>query len=253
MDEQTVLAYWIAAIAFTLQIYFDFSGYSDMAIGLGRVFGFRFLENFNYPYIARTVSEFWHRWHISLGSWFRDYVYIPLGGNRVNLSKWIRNVIIVWFLTGFWHGAEWNFIIWGIYFAFFLVLEKYVLRRLLARAPSIFSHVYLLTVVVFGFVIFNANGLTPALEALKGMTGATRLSFSSHETMYYLKSYGFVIIFAAMAATPLMSNLLGKLTNCKTGRSIGNILQPALIVIILLLVTGYLVDGSFNPFIYFRF
>ncbi|MFA6612786.1 MAG: MBOAT family O-acyltransferase, partial [Dehalococcoidales bacterium] len=153
-DEKTILLYWMWAVGFTLQIYFDFSGYSDMAIGLGRIFGFRFPENFNFPYMAKSVTEFWRRWHISLGSWFRDYVYIPLGGNRVSLLKWVRNVAVVWFLTGFWHGAEWNFVIWGLYFAVILIAEKYFLLKLLDKLPSMVRHLYTLLLVMISWVIF---------------------------------------------------------------------------------------------------
>ncbi len=253
LDEKTVVIYWIIAVAFTLQIYFDFSGYSDMAIGLGRIFGFHFLENFNYPYIARTVSDFWRRWHISLGSWFRDYVYIPLGGNRVNLLKWIRNIAIVWFLTGFWHGAEWNFIIWGLYFALFLLAEKYFLKNLIEKLPAAFGHVYLLAVIVIGFVIFNADGLTEVFQSLKGMFGLSGLPFSSPETVYYLSSYSFMIMIAAVLSTPFLKTGIKKLSGYQAGSRITEILKPAMQVSMLLLVTGYLVDGSFNPFIYFRF
>jgi alginate O-acetyltransferase complex protein AlgI len=252
-DEKSVLFFWVAAIAFTLQIYFDFSGYSDMAIGLGRIFGFRFLENFNYPYIAKSVTEFWRRWHISLGTWFRDYIYIPMGGNRVNLLKWGRNILVVWFLTGFWHGAEWNFVIWGLYFALFLVIEKYFLKNLFAKLPSAIGHFYLLLTVVISFVIFNADGMGEAILNLKGMFGLTGAPFTNAETIYYLKSYAFIFILAAIGATPLLKNISQKLTVYASAEKIFNVIKPAVHVVLLLLVTGYLIDGSFNPFIYFRF
>jgi alginate O-acetyltransferase complex protein AlgI len=206
-DEKSVVFFWLAAIAFTLQIYFDFSGYSDMAIGLGRIFGFRFLENFNYPYIAKSVTDFWRRWHISLGTWFRDYIYIPMGGNRVSMLKWGVNILVVWFLTGFWHGAEWNFVVWGLYFALFLVLEKFFLKKLFARLPFVIGHFYLLLVVVIGFVIFNADGMGEAVVNLKGMFGLLGLPFSNAETIYYLKSYAFVFVLAAIGPTPLLRNI----------------------------------------------
>jgi alginate O-acetyltransferase complex protein AlgI len=252
-NEKTVLLYWIWAIAFTLQIYFDFSGYSDMAIGLGRIFGFRFPENFNFPYIAKSVTEFWRRWHISLGSWFRDYVYIPLGGNRVSLLKWIRNVAAVWFLTGFWHGAEWNFIIWGLYFAIFLVLEKFVLNRLFNRLPGAFSHFYMLLVVIIGFVIFNTSGVTETVTSLKAMFGIAGIPFTNMETSYYLSSYWLIFIIAIFLSTPALKWAKERIGNIKFLNSLANTLKPVLQVFLLLLVTGYLVDGSFNPFIYFRF
>ena len=252
-DEKTVIFFWLAAIAFTLQIYFDFSGYSDMAIGLGRIFGFRFLENFNFPYIAKSVTEFWRRWHISLGTWFRDYVYIPMGGNRVSLLKWGVNILVVWFLTGFWHGAEWNFIVWGLYFALFLVAEKYFIKDLLARLPSAAGHLYLLPVIIISFVIFNADGMGEAVENLKGMFGLLNAPFTNAETIYYLKSYAFVFILSAIGATPLVKRVSEKLAEYKTIEKALNIIKPAVLVLLLIMVTGYLIDGSFNPFIYFRF
>ena len=252
-DEKSVVFFWLAAIAFTLQIYFDFSGYSDMAIGLGRIFGFRFLENFNYPYIAKSVTDFWRRWHISLGTWFRDYIYIPMGGNRVSMLKWGVNILVVWFLTGFWHGAEWNFVVWGLYFALFLVLEKFFLKKLFARLPFVIGHFYLLLVVVIGFVIFNADGMGEAVVNLKGMFGLLGLPFSNAETIYYLKSYAFVFVLAAIGTTPLIKNILEKLAGFAAAEKTMNIMKPAVHIVLLLMVTGYLIDGSFNPFIYFRF
>ncbi|MDF2541597.1 MAG: putative rane protein [Herbinix sp.] len=252
-NEKTLLFYWILALAFTLQIYFDFSGYSDMAIGLGRMFGFHFLENFHYPYIAKSISEFWRRWHMSLGTWFRDYVYIPMGGNRVPKLKWIRNIIVVWFLTGFWHGAQWNFILWGLYFAVFLMLEKYMLNRILDRLPFIVRHIYVLFFIVLSFVIFNANGIGEVMNNLKGMFGFLQIPLYNLETLYYLKSFSFVFIIAGIGATPLMVVLYRKLMSNKHSRYIMDVGQPIVIIILLLLITGYLVDGSFNPFLYFRF
>lgn len=253
IGERTVLFYWISAIAFMLQIYFDFSGYSDMAIGLGRIFGFHFLENFDYPYISKSISEFWRRWHISLGTWFRDYVYIPMGGNRVSKLKWIRNIIVVWFLTGFWHGAQWNFIIWGLYFAILLVLEKYFIINLLNRLPSIVGHIYLLFFITISFVIFNANGMLEGIESIKGMFGLLNIPLSSVETIYYLKSYGFILIIAAFGSVPLMKKIIKKIKSYSYGNLTLNVIEPIVQILLLLLVTGYLVDGSFNPFLYFRF
>lgn len=252
-NGKTVLLYWMHAVAFMLQIYFDFSGYSDMAIGLGRIFGFRFLENFNYPYVSKNLSEFWRRWHISLGSWFKDYLYIPLGGNRVNTAKYIRNLAVVWFLTGFWHGAQWNFIVWGLYFAFFIALEKLFLQRFLDKLPSVIGHMYTLFFITVSFVIFNAGGFTESVQNLSGMFGFLDIPFSGKETIYYLKKYLVVLIIAAIGATPLTNNAVHKLKSLKKGSRTLNFLEPAAQTVLLLFVTGCLIDGSFNPFLYFRF
>lgn len=253
LDESTVLFYWIAAISFMLQIYYDFSGYSDMAIGLGSILGFHFLENFNYPYISKSIAEFWRRWHISLGTWFRDYLYIPMGGNRVSTSKWIRNIFVVWFLTGFWHGADWNFIIWGLYFGALLVLEKFLLNSILNKLPAIAGHIYTLFFVAISFVIFNTNNMAECIEYIKGMFGILNIPFSNAETDYYLSSYGVTLIIAAFGSTPLTVKAINKIKSCKKGEYILNFLEPVVLIVLLLLITGYLVDGSFNPFLYFRF
>lgn len=247
--QNSVLFYWVGAIAFALQIYFDFSGYSDMAIGLGRIFGFHFLENFNYPYISKSITEFWNRWHMSLGSWFKDYVYIPLGGNRVSKAKWYRNIFIVWFLTGFWHGASWNFIAWGLYFGLILVLEKMFLKKFLDKIPAFFNHVYVLFLVLISFVIFNIDNMPGILIYLKGMFGFLDIPVWNAESVYYLKSYGVTMIMAVIGATPLMKNLFTKYNSDK----VGTFLEPIAYVFLLLITTGYLVDSSFNPFLYFRF
>ena len=245
--EKSVLFYWIYAIAFALHIYFDFSGYSDMAIGLGRVFGFRFIENFNYPYMSRSISEFWRRWHMSLGSWFRDYVYIPLGGNRVSRGRWVFNILVVWMLTGLWHGAAWNFVLWGLLYAVFLLLEKWV--PLLQRLPDILRRVYVLLVVVLGFVLFNAASLQQALSDIGGMFGAGGIPLITEQTLYYLRSYGVLLIAAIIGSTPLLKRLGDRIGD----KPIGAALEPVLLIALLLVCTAYLVDGSFNPFLYFRF
>ena len=247
--EQTVLLAWLAAIAFALQIYFDFSGYSDMAIGLGRVLGFRFLENFNYPLIARSATEFWRRWHISLGSWFRDYVYIPLGGSRKGRARQLFNILIVWLLTGLWHGAAGNFVLWGLFFAALLVLEKLFLLRVLEHLPRAVGHGYLLFAAVIGFAVFNADGLPGATADLSCMFGLSGVPFAGTQTMYYLSSYGLLLLLAVVGATPLPGRVAARCAQCR-GMTI---LQPAVLLVLLLVCTADLVDGSFNPFLYVRF
>ncbi len=252
-NNPSVLIYWLGAIAFALQIYFDFSGYSDMAIGLGRIFGFHFLENFNYPYISKSITEFWRRWHISLGSWFRDYVYIPLGGNRVSNLKWFRNIFVVWFLTGFWHGASWNFVIWGLYFGLILVLEKYFLRKLVERLPAFFQHGYVLVLVLFSFVIFSIDNMSTLGSYLQGMVGLGGLPFANAEAIYYLRSYLVMILVAIVAATPLFKNIFTKLLTRERASRVLGYLEPVLYLLLMVVITAYLVDSSFNPFLYFRF
>ncbi len=247
--QNSVLFYWLGAIAFALQIYFDFSGYSDMAIGLGRIFGFHFLENFNYPYISKSITEFWNRWHMSLGSWFKDYVYIPLGGNRVSKAKWYRNIFIVWFLTGFWHGASWNFVVWGLYFGLILVIEKMFLKKFLDKIPTFFNHAYVLFLVLISFVIFNIDNMAEILIYLKGMFGILDIPAWNLESVYYLKSYAVTMIMAVIGATPLIKNIFIKYKE----NQLGALLEPMAYVFLLLITTGYLVGSSFNPFLYFRF
>lgn len=251
--EPSVIFYWMSACAFTLQIYYDFSGYSDMAIGLGRIFGFHFLENFNYPYISKSITEFWRRWHISLGSWFRDYVYIPMGGNRVGKLKWIRNIIVVWFLTGFWHGAQWNFILWGLYFAILLISEKLFLGNILSKLPALIRHLYVIFLIIISFVLFNADSLGEAIQKIKGMFGFQGIAFINYETIYYAKSYGITFVLAIIGVTPMAAAFAYKLSMSSKGKKMINLLQPLFVFALLLIVTGYLIDGSFNPFLYFRF
>ena len=253
LDEPSVVSYWVYAIAISLQLYFDFSGYSDMAIGLGRIFGFHFLENFNYPFISKSIAEFWRRWHMSLGTWFRDYVYIPLGGNRVPKLRWLFNILVVWFLTGFWHGADWTFIVWGLFFAAFLVLEKFILNKLFAKIPRVFSHIYVVIAILISFVIFNANGMAGAVADIGSMFGAGDIPLWTDETAYYLSSFAVVIIIAIIGATPLVKNIVLKIKETKIGLSVCNILEPIFVAVLLLVVTAYFVDGSFSPFLYFRF
>ena len=243
--EQSVLYFWMYAIGFSLHIYFDFSGYSDMAIGLGKIFGFDFLENFNYPYISKSATEFWRRWHMSLGSWFRDYVYIPMGGSRVKKFRMFFNIFTVWMLTGFWHGAAWNFIIWGLYFAILLVVEKVFLLKYLNRS-KVLSRVYLLFAVVISFVIFNATNMGEAFSYIGGMFGAGGAPLVSAEALYYLRSYAVVFLVAIIGATPIPKLVAGKI-------KVTQYVEPVFLLVLLVLVTAYLVDGSFNPFLYFRF
>ena len=246
-SEKSVLFYWMYAIAFTLNIYFDFSGYSDMAIGLGRVFGFHFIENFNYPYLSKSVAEFWRRWHMSLGSWFRDYIYIPLGGNRVSKGRWVFNTLVVWMLTGMWHGAAWNFVLWGLLYAACLLAEKWI--PALQKLPVILRRGYTLLVVVLGFVLFNAESLAQAGGDLAGMFGFAGVPLVTAETLYYLKSYGLLFILAFVGATPLVRDTANRLSRYKAVA----ILEPVVLILLLLICSGYLVDGSFSPFLYFRF
>lgn len=245
--EPSVLFYWMYAVGFTLNIYFDFSGYSDMAIGLGRVFGFHFLENFDYPYLSKSVSEFWRRWHKSLGSWFRDYVYIPLGGNRVSWGRWVFNILVVWMLTGAWHGAAWNFVLWGLFYAACLLLEKAV--PALQRMPKVLRWGYTMLIVVLGFVLFNAESLTQAGQDFAALFGLAGFPAITAETVYYLKSYGILFLLGIAGATPLPKLAAQKIRTTKAGE----VLEFAMLLMLLAVCTAYLVDGSFSPFLYFRF
>ena len=251
-DEKTVFFFWLYAIAYTLHIYFDFSGYSDMAIGLGMIFGFRFSENFNYPYISASITEFWRRWHISLGSWFRDYLYIPLGGNRVSRPRWLFNILIVWMATGLWHGAAWNFVVWGLMFAVLLMVEKLWLLKPLQKM-KFFNHLYVLFFVVLSFVIFDAASLSDGFYSLKAMFGGAGLNFIGAESLYYFKSYAVVLLIAVIGATPLPKKLVDTLAKNKIGTAALGVAEPLVLVGILAVCTAFLIDGSFNPFLYFRF
>lgn len=252
-NEKSVLFYWMFGISYMLQVYFDFSAYSDMAIGLGRIFGFHFLENFNYPYISKSITEFWRRWHISLGSWFRDYVYIPLGGSRKGNKILIRNLLIVWALTGIWHGASWNFVIWGLMFGIILIIEKLFLSKYLERMPSIFKRLYVLIIVMISFIIFNASTMKEAFTNITGLFGANGESFVNSYTLYYLKNYLVIIIAAIIGATPVLKELIQKLRKNSVINKIINIIEPIYMVVLILVVTSYLIDNSYNPFLYFRF
>ena len=250
--EKSVLFFWLYAVAFSLQIYFDFSGYSDMAIGLGRIFGFEFPENFNYPFISGSITEFWRRWHISLGSWFRDYVYIPLGGNRVSKARGLFNIFVVWMLTGFWHGASWNFIFWGLFFAVWLLAEKLWLLPYLKKA-KVWNHLYVLILVLFSFVLFASEDMETLLFNVKGMIGLGGVPAVTAATLYYLRSYAVVFAIALVDSTPLVKRALGAIMERRFGERAVNVAEPIILTVLLLVMTGYLVDGSFSPFLYFRF
>jgi len=245
--EPSLLFYWMYAAAFMLNIYFDFSGYSDMAIGLGRIFGFHFVENFNYPYLSKSITEFWRRWHMSLSSWFRDYVYIPMGGNRVGKGRWLVNILTVWMLTGLWHGAAWNFVLWGLLFAVLLLAEKWI--PALQKLPGFLRHGYVLLVVCLSFVLFNADSLAQAGRDFAGLFGLGGLPMVSKEAVYYLKSYSLLFLLGILGATPLVRNAARRLAEKKAVQ----ILEPVLLGVLLVVCTAYLVDGSFSPFLYFRF
>lgn len=251
-EDKSVLFFWLYAVAFSLHIYFDFSGYSDMAIGLGKILGFHFPENFNYPYISQSVTEFWRRWHMTLGSWFRDYLYIPLGGNRVSWWRWYVNIFIVWISTGFWHGADWTFMVWGLFFAVLLVAEKRWWLKYLEKS-RILSRIYLLLAVVISFVIFNSADMTEAFHDIGAMFGMGGYPLVSGEFFYYLKSFGWILLCGILGATPIVKKPVLKLKESSQGEKLINLSEPVALIILLLVITAYLVDGSFNPFLYFRF
>lgn len=250
-DERSVVFYWAYALAFSMQIYFDFSGYSDMAIGLGRIFGFSFPENFNYPFISKSITEFWRRWHMTLGGWFREYVYIPLGGNRVSRGRWIFNIFVVWALTGLWHGVQWTFLAWGLYFGILLMVEKLWLGRLLDKLPTWAQHLYTVVLVAFSMVLFNADTIGDAaayIGAMLGLAGlgtGTGIPFAGVLGNYYIKSFGVLFVVSIVASTPICR----KFSRFRYADE----LKPVSVIILLLMVTAYLVDGSYNPFLYFRF
>ena len=245
-ENLTVLGGWLGLIAYAFQIYFDFSGYSDMAIGLGRMFGFDFIENFNYPYISRSVVEFWKRWHISLTDWFRQYVYFPLGGNRVSKPKWIRNILIVWLLTGIWHGAGWNFLLWGLYYAIFMLAERMLIGKWLEKLPVVLRHIYTMIVVLVGWALFAVENMAHLGRYLASCFGGAPLVDAA--TIYNFVSYLPMLVILCVAATPLGKNLWRRL-----GERTQQILAPVLMLAALILCTASLVDASYNPFLYFRF
>lgn len=271
--ETSVLAAWLGITAYCFQVYFDFSGYSDMAIGLGRMFGFHFLENFNYPFMSKSITEFWRRWHISLGSWFREYVYIPLGGNRVKVSKQVRNIAVVWLLTGFWHGASWNFVLWGVYFGVFLVIEKFFLVKYLNKLPGFVSHIYTMIVVWVSFVLFGLEDLSRAGAYIRSMFVPGAVGFVDVQAMYLLRNYIVMLVILVFAATDLPKRAAARLLLCSrktNGQALQNVAvkestwprgrivlttaaQTLYIALVFVAAVAYLVDATYNPFLYFRF
>jgi alginate O-acetyltransferase complex protein AlgI len=249
-----VVTAWIGLAAYTFQLYFDFSAYSDMAIGLGHMFGFRFLENFNYPYLSKSITEFWRRWHISLSTWFRDYVYIPLGGNRVGLLRHIRNILAVWLLTGIWHGASWNFVLWGLYYGVLLLLEKFVTGRFLKKLPSVFQHIYCMFFVMIGWNLFVFDDLASGIGYLKGLFGLYGQSLANRETIYLLYSNAVLLILLILGSTTIPKRM-GEwfLARTKGNDLVQLLARGAFYVLIFVLSVAWLVDASYNPFLYFRF
>ena len=245
----------LGGIAYMFQIYFDFSAYSDMAIGLGRIFGFKFLENFNFPYISKSITEFWRRWHISLGTWFRDYIYIPLGGNRKGIKRQIINMLIVWLLTGFWHGAEWNFVLWGLYYFIFLVLEKFVLNKFLDKLPNFLRHVYAIVVIYFGWIIFRCDSMELLKHYFNALFSFNFSAMSFNEILIYLESYYVYFILAIIFSTPVYYKLVEKISSVKNKKLklILDIIHYLGLIVIFIITIMFLAYSSYNPFIYFRF
>ena len=246
-DERSVMTAWLGAAAYTLQIYFDFSGYSDMAIGMGKMLGFHFPENFDFPYLAKNITEFWRKWHMTLSGWFRDYVYIPLGGNRVKPVRHILNIMIVWMLTGLWHGAGWNFVLWGIYYGILLIIEKYLLIPLCRNVPVIVKRIYTLLMVNFGWVLFSNTDFPEMLLYLRNMFGGAVNGFIDSTFLYYFKSNLILLILAVIACSPILRKLLKRISKKSA------IAAAAICVVLFLISISFLVYGSYNPFLYFRF
>ncbi len=256
ISELAVLESWTGIISYALQIYFDFSGYSDMAIGLGKMFGFDFPENFNYPYISQSVSEFWRRWHISLGSWFRDYVYIPLGGNRVSKLKLYRNIFIVWSLTGLWHGASWKFVLWGLYYGLFICLEKYITKDLLQRLPNAVRHIYLLIIMLIGWVFFRTDNISWGLGFVKVMMGIGANPIINNNVLVYLNDYWYIIAASIILSTPIIEKLRNISININPTVfkvNLWSVMHGLILIVCMIMVIALLNSYSYNPFLYFRF
>lgn len=252
-ENMSVLSAWLGIIAFTFQIYFDFSGYSDMAIGLGKMFGFNFEENFNYPYISKSVTEFFRRWHISLGTWFREYVYIPLGGNRCSTYKHIRNILVVWILTGLWHGASYNFMLWGLYYGVILILEKIFLKKYIDRLPAFIQHIYTLLIIITGWVIFSFEDMGQLGRYLKTMFSVTGGKIYDDQSIYLLYTHVVLLIILIVASTPAAKKLVNRLFEIIKSEAVKTVLANVFYVVVFAMVIAYLVDSSYNPFLYFRF
>ena len=249
LESISVLTAWLGAIAYTMQIYFDFSGYSDMAVGLGRMFGFKFIRNFNYPYISKSVTEFWRRWHISLSSWFKEYVYIPLGGNRAGELKQCRNLLIVWTLTGLWHGASYNFVAWGLYYGIFLIFEKFIFERVLKKLPVLVKKLYTMVIVIVGWVLFAAPNLSWAVKYIKILFFVGKNKFIDGNFKYYFNNNFILLIILILASTPFLKNIFNSIKKSRGGYAISIIIQCTLFI----LAIAYLLNASYNPFLYFRF
>ena len=254
-QERSILMVWIGILAFSFQIYFDFSGYSDMAVGMGHMLGFRFPDNFRYPYISKSITEFWRRWHISLGTWFKEYVYIPLGGNRNGRLLQVRNILIVWLLTGIWHGANLNFLLWGLYFGILLLLEKFVFKNWLNRLPSWIQHIYACLLVIFGWVLFAFEDMNAGFAYLLQMVGGAGLPFCNERTLFLLCGNLILLLISAVGSTPLPAKAAIVLSpDSKTRfQNAGKILEPLFLGLVLFLSVAYLVNATYNPFLYFRF
>ena len=252
-SSQSVVAAWIGLLAYSFQIYFDFSGYSDMAIGLGKMLGFHFPKNFDYPYISKSITEFWRRWHITLSSWFRDYVYIPLGGNRKGLIKQIRNIAIVWILTGIWHGASYNYILWGVYFGLLLILEKMFLKKWLDRIPAVFSHLYSIFFILMGWLIFSFEALGEGMAYGKVMFGMAEVAFANDMVLYLIRNYGVLLIVCLIGCTPLIKKWAKVCLESKKHQGLVTVAVNVVMILLFVIITAYLVDASYNPFLYFRF
>ena len=253
MGSFSTLTAWVGAIAYAFQIYFDFGGYSDMAIGLGKMFGFEFLPNFNYPYIAKSITDFWRRWHISLSTWFREYVYIPLGGNRCTPSRHILNLLIVWMLTGLWHGAQWNFMFWGLYYGVILILEKYLWGSKIEKLPSAVQHIYAFVLVLFGWVFFFSPTLGYAGQYLKVMFGIGANGIFDKQGFFMIFTNWLLIVIAILASAPRGYKLLKKITGCWQSEEVRAIVTCAVYIAMFLLCIAFLVTETYNPFLYFRF
>ena len=244
-EELTFAGAWLGIIAFAFQIYFDFSGYSDMAIGLGRMFGFEFMENFNFPYIAKSITEFWRRWHISLSTWFREYLYIPLGGNRCSKGRWLLNLLIVWAATGIWHGASWNYLFWGLYFFGLLILEKLLLNKWLEKLPPVFQHLYVMVLVLISWAIFALEDMSQLGAYLQVMFGLNRPPLVNGQTLYHLRSFLPMLVIASIGSTPLVTKLWNRVES--------KMIRMLVLILGLILCTAYVVASTYNPFLYFRF